>query len=757
MKRSSQFIISVATLLLVITLTSAAQRTTTHADETSNNTSGCASTSASYVLPTGVTNPCIHSGTLSTFPGANDDLTAGVDRNTSPNTVVIDLAPSNLSDKSHDGPDIHTIVNGGASKVFANIVLWHGGAGNNGTWDYVSKADSSGTQNSVQNSFNGHLLNSYANNDLNQVKTQIAYMQRLNIDGIVANPPGPLPDTFTGESTKNRDVNAALIKWQSQADGTSSFLYSVMTDQVMWNQNCPGGQDSSGNWLITPACVEKIMICSLDYMNTSTSNTFTCASDSTTYSGGGFFADSHYWKVSDGTVSHPVMSYFIDESKYFNNCSGGCAIYDDNLNDKTCTTSTQCWDDIFGGVNHHISAFSVRPYIIHRDGFSKHSTLGPSDGSFRWFNASTDQTVEDISNFTGDSCAYTCWLGNAATALGSSTPQVALGVALAKVDHAQSHFSTQSQIFGQLAGNPNAVPDHKIMDARCGKTWLDYLQAPHSANMGTTHPALNAIEIATWDDYDEGTEMETGVDNCASSFSASLSGTTLSWTISFSSLGDESTIDHYAIFYSTDGTTGANITELADVSVNNTGSYSYSLPNTLPSTTVLYVKAVGKAMVTNHMTAGVTCTVCGSTVIVRPNTATNQTGIYQNTGNAFDNSLTTYSNPLGSTSTSEAIWSGFSSVSGSISSINLKVSSSYTVDSSFFDSVGVAYSTDGGSTWTAVYDVGFGSASSRGQQTDVVSLPTTTNLSTFKVSAFINGVPPSVNQNVYEIWVEVNH
>jgi hypothetical protein len=752
MKRSNQFIMSIVGLLLVITLTSQAQRTTTHTDETSNNTSGCASTSASYVLPSGVTNPCTHSGTLSTFPGANDDLTAGVDRNTSPNTVIFDLAPSNLSDKSHDGPDIHTIVNGGASKVFANIVLWHGGAGNNGTWDYVSKADSSGTQRSIQNSFNGHLLNSYANNDLNQVKTQIAFMQRLNIDGIVANPPGPLPDTFTGESQKNKDVNAALIKWQSEAGNTSSFLYSVMTDQVMWNQNCSGGQDSSGNWLITPACVEKIMICSLDYMNTSTSNTFTCASDSTTYSGGGFFADSHYWKVSDGTVSHPVMSYFVDESKYFNNCSGGCAVYDDNLNDKTCTTSAQCWDDIFGGIKHHITGFSIRPYIIHRDGFSKHSTLGPSDGSFRWFNASTDQTVEDISNFTGDSCAYTCWLGNAATALTSGTPQVALGVALAKVDHAQSHFSTQSAIFGTTA-------DHKIMDARCGKTWLDYLQAPHSANMGTTHPALNAIEIATWDDYDEGTEMETGVDNCVSSFSASLSGTTLSWTISFSSPGDESTIDHYAIFYSTDGTTGANITELADVAVNNTGSYSYSLPNTLPSTTVLYVKAVGKAMVTNHMTAGVTCTVCGSTVTtVRPTTATAFGVGYSNAANAEDGNLSTYASGIGGGSFSEEVWSGFGSVSGTPTQINLKISSAANCINASTDGIELSYSLDGGSTWNLVYVMGLygGSCTNRSQQTDVISLSTSQNLSQVQVLGIFY-TSGSASHQVYDAWIEVTH
>jgi hypothetical protein len=746
MKRIDQLALVVAVLCLAISVQ--AQRTTTHTDETSNNTSGCASTSASYVLPSGVTNPCTHSGTLSTFPGANDDLTAGIDRNTSPNTVVFDLAPSNLSDKTHDGPDIHTIVNGGASKVFANIVLWHGGPGNNGTWDYVAKANSSGTQNSVQNSFNGHLLNSYANNDSNEVKTQIAFMQRLNIDGIVANPPGPLPDTFTGESQKNKDVNAAFLKWKSEADNTSSFLFSVMTDHVMWEQNCPGGQDSSGNWLVTPACVEKIMICSLDYMNTATANTFTCASDSTTYSGGGIFADSHYWKVSDGTVSHPVMSYFMDESKFFNNCSGGCAVYDDNLNDKTCTTSAQCWDDILGGINHHISGFSVRPYVIYRDSFTKHSTLGPSDGSFRWFNPSTDQTVEDIANYTGDSCAYNCWLSSAA----SNSSKVALGVALAKVDHAQSHFSTQSAIFGSTA-------DHILMDARCGITWLDYLQTPHNSGAGGTNAALNAIEIATWDDYDEGTEMETGVDNCISSFTISLSGTTLSWTISFNSPGDESTIDHYAIFYSTDGSTGQNITELADVSVNHTGSYSYSLPNTLPSTTVLYVKAVGKAMITNHMTSGVTCTVCGSTLTTeRPTTATANGVAYTNPGNAEDGNLSTSSNGVSSPSQqlSGEIWSGFTNISGA-TSVKLKVSSAANCATSS-DGIELNYSLDGGSTWNLVYIMGLfgGSCVNRTQQTDIITLSNSQDLTQVKVLALFSSTGSSSHQ-VYDVWLEVTH
>jgi hypothetical protein len=232
--------------------------------------------------------------------------------------------------------------------------------------------------------------------------------------------------------------------------------------------------------------------------------------------------------------------------------------------------------------------------VIHRDHFDKHSTLGPNDGSFRWFNPSTDQTITDVANGGTDTCPYNCWLSAGA----SSTPPVILGVALAKVDHAQSHFPSQSAVFGQTA-------DHLIMDAQCGKTWLSYLQAPRSNNFGGTHSPLNAIEIATWDDYDEGTEMETGVDNCMSSLSSSITGSTLSWTIAFNAPGDQSTIDHYAVFYSTDGSTGQNLTELADVAVTPaSSSYTYSLPSNLPNPTVVYVKAVGKPMVTNHMSAG---------------------------------------------------------------------------------------------------------------------------------------------------------
>src|SRR6476620_4758654 len=123
MKGIARFKISVIALLLLAALTSQAQRTTTHTDETSNNTTGCAASNASYVGTTSC---------QANFPGANDDASAGTDRNAGANTVVFDAVPKNLADFSHDNVDIHKLVYNGfgvtdTGKIFANIVLWHAG------------------------------------------------------------------------------------------------------------------------------------------------------------------------------------------------------------------------------------------------------------------------------------------------------------------------------------------------------------------------------------------------------------------------------------------------------------------------------------------------------------------------------------------------------------------------------------------------------------------------------------------------------
>ena len=131
---------------------------------------------------------------------------------------------------------------------------------------------------------------------------------------------------------------------------------------------------------------------------------------------------------------------------------------------------------------------------------------------------------------------------------------------------------------------------HRVMNQQCGQTWLrTFSQLNSMYSQGTQLPYL---QLVTWNDYEEGTEIESGIDNCFS-LQASVSGNTLQWQIN----GDESTVDHYSIYASTDG---RNLAKLTDT---QTGTYSadlcgLSLP---PGNYHLFVQAVGKPSMANRM------------------------------------------------------------------------------------------------------------------------------------------------------------
>ena len=142
---------------------------------------------------------------------------------------------------------------------------------------------------------------------------------------------------------------------------------------------------------------------------------------------------------------------------------------------------------------------------------------------------------------------------------------------------------------------------NRIKNQQCGQTWLSIW-----AEIGKYYSASNQLpllQIATWNDYEEGTEVESGIDNCVT-IAAALGGSTLSWTIT----GAESTIDHYQVFASQDGQNlmaAAQIpagTHAADLSTLGLPAGPYSF----------FVKAVGKPTLLNHMSSAVSYTVPGT-------------------------------------------------------------------------------------------------------------------------------------------------
>jgi hypothetical protein len=138
---------------------------------------------------------------------------------------------------------------------------------------------------------------------------------------------------------------------------------------------------------------------------------------------------------------------------------------------------------------------------------------------------------------------------------------------------------------------------HRVMNQQCGQTWLASF-----ADVNKHYSASNQLpflQLVTWNDYEEGSEMESGIDNCVT-VSASLAGQTLNWSIT----GQESTLDHYVIYVSQDG---QNLMPLAEAPA---GDHTMDISGYIfaSGTYKIYVKAVGKPGLLNQMSAAVTLT-----------------------------------------------------------------------------------------------------------------------------------------------------
>jgi hypothetical protein len=142
----------------------------------------------------------------------------------------------------------------------------------------------------------------------------------------------------------------------------------------------------------------------------------------------------------------------------------------------------------------------------------------------------------------------------------------------------------------------------RYMDQQCGQTWLKTFSQINSLyDQGKQLPYL---QLVTWNDYEEGTEIESGIDSCFS-VQASMSGSTLEWATK----GDESTVDHYSVFSSQDG---RNLNKLADLGIGIHALEMCSLKLS-PGKYQLYVQAVGKPSMANRMPHSVSYTAaCGN-------------------------------------------------------------------------------------------------------------------------------------------------
>ncbi len=221
------------------------------------------------------------------------------------------------------------------------------------------------------------------------------------------------------------------------------------------------------------------------------------------------------------------------------------------------------WNAVRAGV-------SGNPLFVFEDNF----TRTQADGAFAWVKPAQKTASWTQPDFVG-------YLNNFYGNARSHASELPFGAGFKGFD---DHDAT-------WAPNP-----FRYMDQACGQTWLQSIATVNAHYSSSSQ--LDSLQLVTWNDYDEGTEIESGVDNCLG-IAASLAGNTLSWTLSGS--GQESTLDRYRIWSSPDG---QSLTLRQEVTAG--GAHSVDITTLgLGGDTTLYVQAVGKPSITNRMSNAV--------------------------------------------------------------------------------------------------------------------------------------------------------
>jgi hypothetical protein len=137
---------------------------------------------------------------------------------------------------------------------------------------------------------------------------------------------------------------------------------------------------------------------------------------------------------------------------------------------------------------------------------------------------------------------------------------------------------------------------NRIVNQNCGRTWLNTFKEIDTFYSSSNQ--LESLQLVTWNDYEEGSEIETGIDNCIAVAQPSVSGSTLKWGVQMTnSQATLDTVDHFTVYASQDAN---NLTVVADDIPNMETSLDLSKYN-FPSGSKFYVKAVGVSSIANHM------------------------------------------------------------------------------------------------------------------------------------------------------------
>lgn len=346
-----------------------------------------------------------------------------------------------------------------------------------------------------------------------------------------------VPDYYGNHSSKAFNLASVNALANAIASSTSGFPKMMLTiDQGAWTNSgqCPAGAG------ITTANIE------------------TCIEDQLDYAAQTYLYQSYY--ETEG--GKPIVAFFLDETNW----------------------PSVDFDAAYTHIHAHVAAgqscggactYTTAVLLLGRN--SGAITQTGLDGSFAWsptqhyVNASPGTQLQ----WNGTSG----YLDNFYSIARANASKVVIGLLERGFDDSNASFGTG-----------------KIIAQQCGQV-LKFSGDKVLASGYSTSSQLKRIQLQTWNDMEEATGIENGIDNCVS-ISASVVGTSMSYTVtpSDATYFSLNTIDHFRVLYGT-GTS-------YQVGIDNISPALSGTINLTPIPTgkwVLLLQAVGRSAILNHL------------------------------------------------------------------------------------------------------------------------------------------------------------
>ena len=290
----------------------------------------------------------------------------------------------------------------------------------------------------------------------------------------------------------------------------------------------------------TVACLENALSSDMDYVNTNYANS------------GVYFTDG----------GNPVIFSFVTKSVW------------------PILTGTD-WDTIWSAVKSHTDTYAAPFKYIHQ--FGSFTAASYDNGRFAWVQPPVYSSTQQF------------WWGSST----SSSPTYLDNFYSAGILH--PFQLTIGALWKGFDDNNASWGKNRVIAQQCGQVLLNTANEI-SKYFGGSNPQLPYVQVVTWNDYEEGTAIEDGIDNCYT-VNASLSASQLSWSLSASdSYATTATIHHFNVYYA--DAVGNLYSAAANLPVT---SAALDLSSVVPTGTwAVYVEMVGQPLIINRMSNALT-------------------------------------------------------------------------------------------------------------------------------------------------------